>query len=137
MRNCLCFSLRRAARTLTQFYDAELRRHGIRPTQTPIPCRPGGEAFLSMEDLSEWLGVERTTISCVTCGLWVRDGFIKIEGAGRGNRVSVSLTAKGTKELEAVEPAWRSAQDAAVNALGEQRWADFLADLERAVSSLN
>jgi DNA-binding MarR family transcriptional regulator len=89
-----------------------------------------------MEDLSEWLGVERTTLVRNLRPL-VRDGFIKIEGAGRGNRVSVSLTAKGTKELEAVEPAWRSAQDAAVNALGEQRWADLLADLERAVSSLN
>ena len=36
MENCVCFNLRKVTRRVTQFFDAELRRHGIRPTQTPI-----------------------------------------------------------------------------------------------------
>ena len=31
--NCVCFNLRWVTRAVTQFYDAEMRRHGIRPTQ--------------------------------------------------------------------------------------------------------
>ena len=32
-KNCVCFNLRRVARVVTQFFDAEMRRHGIRSTQ--------------------------------------------------------------------------------------------------------
>src|SRR5205814_9248053 len=34
--NCVCFNLRWVTRAVTQFYDAEMRRHGIRPTQGTI-----------------------------------------------------------------------------------------------------
>jgi hypothetical protein len=33
VENCVCFNLRWVTRAVTQFYDAEMRRHGIRPTQ--------------------------------------------------------------------------------------------------------
>ena len=33
MENCVCFNLRWVTRRVTQFFDAEMRRHGIRPTQ--------------------------------------------------------------------------------------------------------
>src|SRR5437762_6513698 len=36
VENCVCFNLRWVTRAVTQFYDAEMRRHGIRPTQGPI-----------------------------------------------------------------------------------------------------
>src|SRR5205823_10947461 len=29
--NCVCFNLRWVTRAVTQFFDAEMRRHGIRP----------------------------------------------------------------------------------------------------------
>ena len=32
VENCVCFNLRWVTRAVTQFYDAEMRRHGIRPT---------------------------------------------------------------------------------------------------------
>jgi hypothetical protein len=32
----VCFNLRWVARAVTQFYDSEMRRHGIRPTQGTI-----------------------------------------------------------------------------------------------------
>src|SRR5437868_14533613 len=33
VENCVCFNLRWVARAVTQFYDVEMRRHGIRATQ--------------------------------------------------------------------------------------------------------
>ena len=136
MRNCVCFNLRRVSRVVTQFYHAELRRHGIRPTQTPILTALNAWTGWSMEELSDFLGMERTTLVRNLRPL-ERDGLVKIDGGGRGSRVALSLTSKGKKELEAVEPAWRSAQGEIVKTLGAERWASILGDLQRASQALN
>ncbi len=135
MENCVCFNLRWVARTVTQFFDAELRRHGIRPTQTPILSALAAKPAWSMEELSDWLGMERTTLVRNLRPL-ERDGLVKLSGTGRGGKVSVSLTANGKKELAEAMPAWRAAQQAVVKTLGEQRWSVILADLERAALAL-
>jgi hypothetical protein len=36
VENCACFNLGWVTRAVTQFYDSEMRRHGIRPTQGTI-----------------------------------------------------------------------------------------------------
>lgn len=136
MQNCVCFNLRRVSRMVTQFYDAELRRHGIRPTQTPILTALAARSDWTMEELSGFLGLERTTLVRNLRPL-ERDGLVKLAGGGRGSRVALSITQKGTQELKKVEPAWRSAQRAIVKTLGEERWSSILADLQRASSELN
>ena len=136
MRNCVCFNLRRAARMMTQFYDIEARRHGIRPTQTTLLAALAAKPDWSMEELSGFLGMDRTTLVRNLRPLQ-RDKWIAVEGGGRGSRVTLSITTNGKKELERVMPAWRSAQRAAVRTLGEARWASILSDLERATASLN
>ena len=62
MENCLCFNLRWVTRVITQFFDAEVRRHGIRPTQTPILTALSARSDWGMEELSDFLGMERTTL---------------------------------------------------------------------------
>lgn len=131
MENCVCFNLRWVARAVTQFFDAELRRHGLRPTQTPILSALAAKSGWSMDDLSDWLGMERTTLVRNLRPL-ERDGLVQLKGTGRGRKVSVSLTAQGKKELAAAMPAWRAAQEAVVKTLGEERWSGILSDLERA-----
>jgi DNA-binding MarR family transcriptional regulator len=136
MENCVCFNLRWVTRAVTQFFDAELRRHGLRPTQTPILAALAAKPAWSMEDLSDWLGMERTTLVRNLRPL-ERDGFLEITGAGRGGRVSVSISSKGRKELEKAMPAWRAAQQAVVKTLGARRWSAILSDLDRAAVALN
>ena len=136
MENCVCFNLRKAARKMTQFFDAELRRHGIRPTQTPILGALAAKSGWGMEDLSEALGMERTTLVRNLRPL-ERDGLVEVHGRGRGGHVSVSISSKGRQSLARVMPAWRAAQQAVIKSLGEQRWSGILADLQRAASGLN
>ena len=136
MENCLCFNLRRASRAVTQFFDAELRRHGIRPTQTPILTALAAKPGWSMEELSDALGLERTTLVRNLRPLQ-REGFIQATRGGPGSRIALSITAKGKKELEKFTPAWRSAQRALIQTLGEGRWSSVLSDLKRATSALN
>ena len=134
--NCVCFNLRWVTRTITQFYDAEIRRHGIRSTQGTILVSLMGKESWSMADLSDWLGMERTTLVRNLRPLQ-RDGFVNVGGGGRGNLVELSITAKGRKQVEKLVPAWKSAQSAVVKTLGEKRWAEILSDLETAALALN
>jgi DNA-binding MarR family transcriptional regulator len=134
--NCVCFNLRWVARAVTQFYDAEMRRHGIRPTQGTILSSLQARDSWNMAELSDWLGMERTTLVRNLRPLQ-RDGFVKAVGGGRGNRVELTITTKGRKQIEKLTPAWKSAQRAAVKTLGEKRWSAILSDLEAAALALN
>jgi DNA-binding MarR family transcriptional regulator len=88
-----------------------------------------------MEELSDWLGMDRTTLVRDLRPL-ERDGLVQIACVGHGGRVRVSISAKGVKELERAKPAWCSAQAAAVKTLGGQRWSAILSDLDRAALAL-
>lgn len=133
--NCVCFNLRWAARAMTKFFDAELRRHGIRATQSAILLALKAKESWSMADLSEALGIERTTLLRNLRPLQ-RDGLATAESGGRGGRLELAITAKGRKQIEKIMPAWRAAQSAAVKTLGEQRWSTILTDLETAAQAI-
>jgi DNA-binding MarR family transcriptional regulator len=134
--NCVCFNLRWVTRVVTQFYDAEMRRHGIRPTQGTILSSLIAKESWDMAELSDWLGMDRTTLVRNLRPLQ-RDGFVEVSGGGRGNRVEITITAKGRKQIEKLTPAWKSAQCAVVKTLGEKRWSAILSDLETAALALN
>jgi DNA-binding MarR family transcriptional regulator len=136
MENCVCFNLRMVTRIVTKFFDAELRRHGIRPTQGTILLSLNGKPAWTMAELSDWLGMDRTTLVRNLQPLQ-RDGLVEAAGGGRGNRVELSITAKGRKKINECLPAWRSAQRAAVDALGEKRWSEVLTGLRTAALALN
>src|SRR5436190_5154829 len=134
--NCVCFNLRRVMRVVTQFYDSEMRRHGIRPTQGSILASLQAKDSWNMAELSDWLGMERTTLVRNLQPLQ-RDGFVQADGGGRGRRVELAITAKGRKQIEKLTPAWKSAQCSVVKTLGEERWSAILSDLETAALALN
>jgi DNA-binding MarR family transcriptional regulator len=133
--NCVCFNLRWVTRAVTQFFDAEMRRHGIRPTQGTILASLSARENWTMAELSDWLGMERTTLVRNLRPLQ-RDGLVEGGGGGRGRLVELAITAKGRKQMEEFMPAWRSAQCAVVKTLGEKRWSAVLSELETAALAL-
>lgn len=135
VENCVCFNLRWVTRAVTQFYDSEMRRHGIRPTQGTLLLALNAKESWNMADLSDCLGLERTTLVRNLQPLQ-RDGLVTADGGGRGRRVELAITAKGRKQVEKFMPAWESAQSTAVQVLGEKRWSALLADLEKVASAL-
>jgi DNA-binding MarR family transcriptional regulator len=134
-QNCVCFNLRRVTRMLSQFFDVEMRRHGLRSTQWPILAALQSLGSANMAELSEVLGMDRTTLLRNLRPLQ-RDGLVLAEGSERGGRVEVSLTPKGRKQFDKLFPAWQSAQRTAVQVLGEKRWSSVIADLETVASAL-
>src|SRR5437867_1439230 len=121
VENCVCFNLRRVTRAKTQFYDSEMRRHGVRPTQGSILASLKAKDSWNMAKLSDWLGMDRTTLVRNLRPLQ-RYCLVQITGGGRGNRVELAIRAKGLKQIEKLTPAWKSAQSAVVKTLGEKRW---------------
>jgi DNA-binding MarR family transcriptional regulator len=134
-KNCVCFNLRRVTRVVTQFFDVEMRRHGIRSTQGSVLAALHTTGPSNMAELSEILGMERTTLLRNLRPLQ-RDGLVTVEGGGRGRFVELSLSAKGRKQIEKLTPACESAQRTAVKILGEKRWSSLLADLDAVASAL-
>ena len=135
VENCACFNVRRTSRAITQFFDAEVRQHGIRPTQTPILGALQAKNGWSMAELSEWLGMERTTLLRNLRPLQ-RDGLVRAKGGGRGGHVELEITDKGRSALGKALPAWRSAQDKVVAILGRERWSAIISDLEDVAAKL-
>ena len=135
VQNCTCFNVRRAARVITQFFDAEVRRHGLRPTQTPILGALQARDGWGMAALSEWLGMERTTLLRNLRPL-ERDGLVRARGGGRGGHVELFITKKGRAALANMLPAWRSAQNKVVATLGKDRWSSIMRDLEQVAVKL-
>jgi DNA-binding MarR family transcriptional regulator len=136
MENCVCFNLRWVSRAFSQFFVAELGRHGLLPTQTPILGLLAAKPQATMAEVSDWLGMDRTTLVRNLRPL-ERDGLIKATGKGRGHKVSLSLTPKGRKTLQNFLPDWQLAQQKVIRTLGPERWSEILRDLERAALALN
>jgi DNA-binding MarR family transcriptional regulator len=135
VENCTCFNVRRMARVITQFFDAEVRRHGLRPTQTPILGALHARDGWGMAELSEWLGMERTTLLRNLRPL-ERDGLVRAKGGGRGGHVELYITEKGRTALARMLPAWRAAQNKVVATLGRDRWSSIMRDLEQVAAKL-
>jgi len=135
VENCTCFNVRRVARVITQAFDAEVRRHGLRPTQTPILRSLQAKQSWSMAELSDWLGMERTTLVRNLRPLQ-RDGLVRTSGGGRGGHVELFITEKGRATLARMLPAWRSAQNKVVATLGKARWSRIIRDLEQVAVKL-
>jgi len=136
MENCVCFNLRWVSRAFSQFFVAELGRHGLLPTQTPILGLLAAKPQATMAEVSDWLGMDRTTLVRNLRPL-ERDGLVKATGKGRGHKVSLSLTPKGRKTLQNFLPDWQLAQQKVIRTLGPERWREILRDLERAALALN
>ena len=135
MENCVCFNLRWVTRAVTRFFDTEVRRLGVRPTQTPILGALQAKDGWSMAELSEWLGMERTTLVRNLRPLQ-REGLVQTNGGGRGGRVELAITEKGRVTLAKTVPAWRAAQDKVVAILGRERWSSMIRDLEQVAAEL-
>lgn len=135
VQNCACFNVRRASRVITQFFDTGVRRHGIRPTQTPILGALQARAGWGMAELSDWLGMERTTL-LRNLGPLQRDGLVQARGGGQGGHVKLEITDKGRAALAKALPAWRAAQAKVVAILGKKRWSAIIHDLEEVAARL-
>ena len=119
---CACANLRRAARAVTQLYDAALRGSGVRMTQFSLL------QFLAMAGqpitqgtLGDLLAIDSTTLSRTLKPLeqakWIR------RGSGEdGRKRHLELTNAGRRVLQRATPAWERVQRRLREGLGQRHW---------------
>ena len=130
---CVCFHLRRSARTVTQFYDRTLAPTGLRATQFTLMTvirRTGGLPFSSLADV---LGMDRTTLTRNLRPL-EREGLVKIE-SGSDRRVRlVRLTRLGERKQSEAQPLWAKAHARVSEGIGENTWRALQKQLSRTIA---
>ena len=107
---CNSTKLRRAARHVSRFYDAQTAASGLRVTQYAILGHLRQRGPKSMLDLAEALTMDRATIGHNLRPL-ERDGLVKIEVSQIDRRIRlVSITEAGLQRFKSARPGWEHAQ---------------------------
>jgi DNA-binding MarR family transcriptional regulator len=126
---CACFTLRKTARAVTQFYNAALQPSGLLATQFSLLAVLAGQGSASMTALAERLGMDRTTLTRNLQALERRGLAVVHPDAEDGRVQRIAITEAGQDALEGAWPLWRGAQAAILGQLGAGRWAEMARDL--------
>lgn len=106
---CVCATLRRAARAFSLLYDEALAPSGLRITQFSLLRAIARLAPVPIGDLAVAQALDRTTLSRNVAPL-ERDGLIE-QTPGSDRRVSeIRLTAAGQAAIARALPLWRQVQ---------------------------
>jgi len=133
LNTCVCFSLRKASRAVTQFFDEILQTSGLLVTQFTVLAAIDLTGSATMTHLAQWLVMDRTTLTRNLKPL-ERQGLIKIE-PGKDQRMRVvTLTAEGHAAIAKALPLWEQAQTSVVEGLGQEQWSALLEGLSDTVS---
>ncbi len=130
---CVCFNLRKAARAVTQFYDARLKPSGLKATQLSLLFALAATGPINMKRLAGLMVMDRTTLTRNVRPLQRAGLVTSATGTDRRTR-SLTLTGRGRDALRHALPLWRQAQDAVVGRLGAARWRDLRASLGKATA---
>jgi DNA-binding MarR family transcriptional regulator len=122
---CLCATLRRTTRALTQLYDDALRPHALSPTQLTILQVFSFAGEVSQGQLAEMLAMDSTTLTR-TLKLMTKQGWIaERRGADRRERL-LRLSKSGEAKLTRATPAWDKVQSRLRHQLGAQTWKSLM-----------
>jgi DNA-binding MarR family transcriptional regulator len=118
---CSCFSLRKAARRVTAFYDQTLSAVGLRSTQYSLLVEIDDAAEpMTILRLARAMVMDRSTLGHNLRPL-LREGFVALEvGRDRRSR-ELRLTASGDRKLKEARPLWRAAEDTLQRNFGKDR----------------
>lgn len=128
MDGCVCLALRRAARTLTRFYDRAFRAHRLRATQFPILVAAYKHGTAPLAEVAERLGMDRTTLLRNVRPL-ARRRLVEVSLGADSKRTEIRATSAGRALVVRLYPEWKKAQVHALEALGDK-------DLSRSLDAL-
>lgn len=127
---CLCASLRRASRAVTQAYEAELRPEGLKPTQLTLLHVLARKGTLTQGEIGEFLALDSTTLTRTLAPL-ERKGWIRTRAGDDRRERRWEMTAAGERKWKKAIPAWERAQAMARSAIGAAEMEALLAELAR------
>ena len=131
---CMCASLRRTSRVVTQLYDEALRPLSLRATQFTVLQALSLAGEVSQGALGQILAMDSTTLTR-TLRIMGREGWIaERRGDDRRERL-LRLAKAGRRQFTRALPSWEKAQAQLGRQLGDKRW-DALMKLTNEVTTL-
>lgn len=127
--NCMCFNLRKAARAITQSYDAAFVPTGLKATQFTVLQVTAVAGGAPMGRLAERLGMDRTTLTRNLRPLEQKGLIAMASGTDRRERL-IHVTQEGLTALDAALPLWEQAQSKLYSALGPVAFLSLLDRLD-------
>jgi DNA-binding MarR family transcriptional regulator len=122
---CLCGTLRRTARALTQLYEETLRSTGLKATQLTILQVLSRAGEIPQGRLGEILAMDSTTLTR-TLRIMHRHGWVaERRGTDRRERW-LRLSETGKAQLDRALPEWQKIQTKLERQLGTERWRNLL-----------
>jgi DNA-binding MarR family transcriptional regulator len=134
---CICINLRQASQTITQFYDTALEPSGLKITQFSVLKAARYLEPVSISDLAEYLGLDRTTLGR-NLRILEREKLVAL-GPGQDHRErAVHVTEQGQVAYRMAYPLWKQAQGKLTQGLGKEQveiLGTLLSNLESAANS--
>jgi DNA-binding MarR family transcriptional regulator len=129
---CMCASLRRASRLMSQFYEDAMRPLGMRATQFTILQSLALAGEVTQGQLGQMLGMDSTTLTR-TLTIMSREGWIAKRRGEDRREWRMRLSKKGEAQFKIALPHWQKVQDKLRGQLGN-RLSDNLMTLTNEVT---
>ena len=107
--DCMCLSIRKASRNITQVYNDQFKGLGINITQFSVLAILAGTGKQTITKVAHQLGSERTTVTRAIAILEKKKFINIVLGADKRERL-LAISKKGTEILNLARPHWKSAQ---------------------------
>jgi DNA-binding MarR family transcriptional regulator len=126
--DCACASLRRAARAVTQRYDAALKDSGLKVTQFTLLQALSLLGASPQSALVKFLAIDATTLSRTLRPLALA-GWIRVVDGDDARETRWQLTPEGQRKAQRTRPAWERAQQDLRARLGKKTWTLLMEEL--------
>ena len=131
---CTCFRTARAARRLSQFYEAEMAGKNVSPVQMILLAELDRSGPMTVKKLAQSTGTDQSTLSR-TIARMDREGWLA-EHSGTDRRARhIGLSESGRRALVESGAGWRRAENAIARKLGARKLEtlySLLAEVEHA-----
>lgn len=125
---CVAYNLRKTSRLITSFYRKTIAPSGLKGNQFPLLLAIQLRQPVSITELANSLGLDRTTLSR-NLKLLEKQGYITLENNSDHRVRNVQLSQDGEERLGLALPLWQQAQDTVIEQFGEERWGTLLESL--------
>ena len=119
-QGCTNFKLRQLTRRVTQHYDLEVGKSGLRTTQYSLLSHVAKLGPLRPVDLAAAMKMDASTLTRNLRPLMVAGLLVQQAGPDARSRL-VSITAEGREKRQQAQRHWRQAQESLNAALGTER----------------
>ena len=107
--DCMCLSIRKASRNITQAYNDEFQGLGINITQFSVLAILFGSGKQTITKIAHQLGADRTTVTRAIAILEKKQLINIFLGDDKRERL-IAISKKGIEILDLARPRWESAQ---------------------------